>query len=73
MRRPNFGSLGQMLQRSLILLLSLLAGLSVMAEDGDGLPSEHPYIKSFTLTVLDGRVQVDWVMQGGSTCDGNEV
>jgi hypothetical protein len=23
--------------------------------------------------VLDGRVQVDWTMQGGSTCDGSQV
>lgn len=34
---------------------------------------EHPFIKSFDLTVLDGRVQVAWTMQGGSTCDGSEV
>jgi len=34
---------------------------------------EHPFIRTFTLTVLDGRVQVDWTMQGGSTCDGSEV
>lgn len=34
---------------------------------------EHPFIKTFELTVLDGRILVTWTMQGGSTCDGSEV
>jgi len=50
------------------MLFACLAGNSASAQDG-----EHPFIKTFTLTVLDGRVQVDWTMQGGSTCDGSEV
>lgn len=35
--------------------------------------AEHPFIESFTLTVQEGRVQVDWVMKGGTSCDGSEV
>ena len=57
--------------RSRILVFVAFAVLGVLqahAQDG-----EHPFIKTFTLTVLDGRVQVDWTMQGGSTCDGSEV
>jgi hypothetical protein len=34
---------------------------------------EHPFIRTFDLTVLDGRILVAWTMQGGSTCDGSEV
>jgi hypothetical protein len=53
-------------------LLSMVVGsvFSVLALAQNG---EHPFMKSFVLTVLDGRVQVAWTMQGGSTCDGIEV
>jgi hypothetical protein len=34
---------------------------------------EHPYIGYYSLTELDGGVRVDWTIQGGSTCDGQEV
>lgn len=34
---------------------------------------EHPFIRTFDITVLDGRILVAWTMQGGSTCDGSEV
>lgn len=57
--------------RSRILVFVAFAVLGMLqahAQDG-----EHPFIKTFTLTVLDGRVQVDWTMQGGSTCNGSEV
>jgi hypothetical protein len=47
---------------------AFLAGHSAHAQS-----EEHPYIKSFDLTVLDGRIHVVWTMQGGSTCDGSEV
>ncbi len=53
-------------------LLSTVLGsfLAVLAlAQGD----EHPFIKSFDLMVLDGRIHVAWTMQGGSTCDGSEV
>lgn len=53
-----------------ILAIALIAFSAVQGRAQEG---EHPFIKSFTLTVLDGRVQVDWTMQGGSTCDGSEV
>jgi hypothetical protein len=35
--------------------------------------AEHPFIQSFNLTVLEGRIHVEWVMSGGSTCDGSSV
>lgn len=34
---------------------------------------EHPFIQSYDLTVLDGRIRVAWTMQGGSTCFGLDV
>jgi hypothetical protein len=34
---------------------------------------EHPFIKSFDLTVLDGRIHLAWTMAAGSTCDGSDV
>lgn len=50
------------------LLATLLAGPVVVAQN-----DEHPFIRSFDLTVLDGRILVAWTMQAGSTCDGSEV
>lgn len=49
------------------LLLVLVASSTYAQED------EHPFIRSFDLTVLDGRIHVAWTMKGGSTCDGSEV
>ncbi|MBK8226395.1 MAG: T9SS type A sorting domain-containing protein [Flavobacteriales bacterium] len=54
--------------RALSLFLALAACMASRAQDG-----EHPFIQSFTLTVLDGRIHVEWVMTGGSTCDGSQV
>jgi hypothetical protein len=34
---------------------------------------EHPFIASYTLTELDGAIRIEWVLQGGSTCNGQEV
>lgn len=34
---------------------------------------EHPFIASYTLTVFDGAIRTEWVMQGGSTCNGQDV
>lgn len=51
-----------------LLLAALLAGQVAVAQN-----DEHPFIRSFDLTVLDGRILVAWTMQGGSTCDGSEV
>lgn len=50
------------------LLAVLFAWPALLAQS-----DEHPFIRSFDLTVLDGRVLVAWTMQGGSTCDGSEV
>jgi hypothetical protein len=36
-------------------------------------PVEHPFIETYALTVQEGRVLVEWVMKGGSTCDGSAV
>ena len=51
-----------------LLLAALLAGQVAVAQN-----DEHPFIRSFDITVLDGRILVAWTMQGGSTCDGSEV
>ncbi|MBK9177466.1 MAG: T9SS type A sorting domain-containing protein [Flavobacteriales bacterium] len=48
-------------------LLFAMSTMPTWAQD------EHPFIESFTLTVQEGRVLVQWVMKGGSTCDGSEV
>ncbi len=50
------------------ILMAILTAVPLTAQD-----DEHPFIKSFDLTVLDGRILVAWTMQGGSTCDGSEV
>ncbi len=34
---------------------------------------EHPFIRSYEITVLDARIQVSWVLNGGSTCYGMDV
>lgn len=34
---------------------------------------EHPFLESYELAVQEGRVLVQWVMQGGATCDGSAV
>lgn len=43
------------------------------AMNGSGQSGEHPFIESFELAVQEGRVLVQWVMKGGSTCDGSAV
>jgi hypothetical protein len=59
---------GSRLLRSLV-ALSAMAGVLHCAAQA----TEHPFMKSFDLVVMDGRIQVAWTMQGGSTCDGIEV
>jgi hypothetical protein len=34
---------------------------------------EHPFIAVYTLLELDGSIRIDWTIQGGSTCDGQDV
>jgi hypothetical protein len=50
-----------------------LASLILFALPGKAQSDEHPFIESFTLTVQEGRVLVQWTMKGGSTCDGSTV
>lgn len=47
--------------------------ISIIGIDASHAQEEHPFIGSFDVTVLDGSIQLHWVMQGGSTCDGSEV
>lgn len=54
--------------RAPLFILALSACMALRAQE-----DEHPFIQSFTLTVLDGRIHVEWVMTGGSTCDGSQV
>lgn len=54
--------------RLVIIPFLLLSAAFSLAQE-----SEHPFIESFTLTMQDGRVLVDWVMKGGTSCDGSEV
>jgi hypothetical protein len=62
------GMWGSRLLRSMTALLVLGITSTVYAQS-----DEHPFIRTFELTVLDGRILVSWTMQGGSTCDGSEV
>jgi len=50
------------------LAFAICLGLHGMAQS-----DEHPFIESFTLSVQEGRVLVQWTMKGGSTCDGSAV
>lgn len=34
---------------------------------------EHPFIAHYELSELSGGIRVDWTIQGGSTCNGQEV
>ena len=34
---------------------------------------EHPFIGVYAITELDGGLRLDWTIQGGSTCDGQEI
>jgi hypothetical protein len=54
--------------RLILIVVGSLFSVLALAQNG-----EHPFMRSFVLTVLDGRVQVAWTLQGGSTCDGIEV
>lgn len=51
--------------RRLILPIALLP-VGVVAQ-------EHPIISAYTLTEFDGGIRIDWTIQGGSTCDGQDV
>lgn len=66
-RRLGQGGTFAVMRGPLLLILSFLVP-GLQAQE-----SEHPFIESFTLTVQEGRVQVDWVMKGGTSCDGSEV
>lgn len=54
-------------------IITLAAGLLVLCTPRLVAQEEHPFIRTFDLTVLDGRILVAWTMQGGSTCDGSDV
>ncbi len=61
-----------MLQRPVPLFLRLLLPPFLF------LPStlqaqEHPFLTAYTLTELPGSIRVDWTIEGGNTCDGQEV
>lgn len=43
-------------------------GLAIVA-----IAQEHPYIASYTLTEFDGSIRIAWVIQSGSTCNGQDV
>ncbi len=34
---------------------------------------EHPFIAQYALTELPGAIRIDWTIQGGNTCNGQEV
>ena len=50
----------------LFVLFASLAATEVLAQ-------EHPFLSNYTLTELPNGVLVNWTIQGGSTCDGQEV
>ncbi|HRH69772.1 MAG TPA: T9SS type A sorting domain-containing protein [Flavobacteriales bacterium] len=47
-------------------LLLCAAPLTILAQ-------EHPIIAAYTLTELEGGIRIDWTIQGGSTCNGQDV
>lgn len=60
--------MGTMVLRGHIGVLLICMSLSIRAQD-----DEHPFIASYTLTVFDGGIRIDWTLQGGSTCNGQDV
>lgn len=57
---------------------NICLGLScaVVLACGGGLPvaaQEHPFLAHYDLTELPGAIRIDWTIQGGSTCYGQEV
>lgn len=55
-----------MVRSASLLVLALIAGSAARAQ-------EHPFIAAYTLTELDGGIRVGWTIQGGSTCNGQDV
>lgn len=57
-----------MVRMALRVLLSFFGvlPLAIMAQ-------EHPIIAAYTLTEFDGGIRIDWTIQGGSTCNGQDV
>lgn len=55
--------------RRLPVILLLACTGALRAQGGE----EHPFLASFTVVPQEGRVLVEWVMRGGSTCDGAAV
>jgi hypothetical protein len=51
----------------------LVTGLASFGFVLSGFAQEHPFIASYTLTEFDGGIRLDWTIQGGSTCDGQDV
>lgn len=51
--------------RTFIFLLCA-APLTILAQ-------EHPIIAAYTLTEFDGGIRIEWTIQGGSTCNGQDV
>ncbi|MBK9759137.1 MAG: hypothetical protein IPO90_03970 [Flavobacteriales bacterium] len=49
-----------------LIVLALLWPVSIAAQ-------EHPFIAAYTLTEFDGGIRIDWTIQGGSTCNGQDV
>ena len=55
-----------------------ITGIGLLLLQGSVVPDlviaqEHPFIADYVLTELDGGVRVDWTIQGGNTCDGQEI
>lgn len=58
--------------RSRMILSGCLLALAAF-DQGHAHAQEHPFIARYELTELSGAVRVDWVLQGGNTCNGQEV
>ncbi len=50
----------------ILTFLAALLPVVIMAQ-------EHPIIAAYTLTEFDGGIRIDWTIQGGSTCNGQDV
>ncbi len=54
-------------------LLRIATGLASLGLALSSIAQEHPFIASYTLTEFDGGIRLDWTIQGGSTCNGQDV
>lgn len=56
----------RMYTRPFVVIITLLMSFQASSQ-------EHPFIAHYELTELEGSIRIDWTIQGGSTCNGQDV